>query len=179
MVEMKNQAPSCTIVAASEAEPCKLPLLDGESNGATETVTTEVQLHNAGRIQEVCREDRTLVDGMICTAWALLLRCYTGQDHVTFEYRDSMKPTAPLVRVIFDEEETLMNYAEKAKDAISCAEQKRQDAAADAVTAKANRIPNTVSTTVCIDRADPSRWLGAKADVSPQQVSAGDPLLAW
>ena len=173
MAEMRNQNSSCTAVVASEAEPCKLPLLDGEPNGTPETITTEVELLNASRIHEVCRQDRPLLYGMICTAWALLLRCYTGQDHVTFEYQHSMKPKAPLLCMIFDEEATLTDCVKKAEDAIPCAEQKRKDAAADAVPAKSNMV----STTVCIDDADPSGWLGAKADDGPQQVSDSNSLL--
>lgn len=169
---MENQA-SCYIpISASEAEACKLPLLDGETSGSVRIITTEIGLENAGKLFDVCRRDRLLLYGMTCTAWALLLRCYTGQDRVTFEYR-SVNATSPLLRMSFDEDETLSKYTERARDVITGIEQKRQGTTqSSAATGKIKTIPHLVNTGVCICVSNtPAELLAAKTAEKTVQVS--------
>lgn len=176
MVDMKNRASCCIPISAPEAEACKLLLLDGQTSGSDEFVTTKVELDNAGKSFDVCRRDRVLLYGITCTAWALLLRCYTGQDRVTFEYK-SVDATSTLLRMSFDEDETLSKYTDKARDAITTIEQKRQRTApSSAANGKTKTIPNLVNTRVCIcDSNTPAELLAAKTAEKPVQVSDENP----
>ncbi|KAL6714216.1 hypothetical protein ACLMJK_008711 [Lecanora helva] len=156
---MENQPSNFTIVPAPAAQNCKLPLLDGGKDNSANIISAEVELQNAAKIHEVCHGDRSLICGILCTAWTLVLRCYTGQDELTFRYKHGVNRPALLLRTILDEESKLSDCAEKAKDAIGSIDQKRQDAAADAITATGNA---DVSTAICIYDSDSSNTLGAK-----------------
>ena len=149
---MENQASYCTSLSISETEACKLPLLDGETSESVEIITTEARLENAGNILDVCRRDRILFSSTACTAWALLLRCYTGQDRVTFEYTtDNANATASILRMSFGGDEILSKYTESARDAITGIEQKRL-AATKLSAASVNHETGSplVNTAVCI-----------------------------
>ena len=172
MVGLMNQA------SVSEAGPCKLPLLDGDADGSAKVMSTEVELYNASGMSEIYRQDRSFLYDAIRTAWALLLRCYTGSDEIAFEYNHNETTMAPLLRMILDEEDSLSGCLEKAKDAKILAEQERGASAAtaaDAITAgKSKTVSNNVSTTVCVKCvSDPdfSRMLGAKTAGQTRQVS--------
>ena len=170
---MENQA-SCFSISVSEAEACKLPLLDGETSGSVEIITTEARLENAGNILDVCRRDRILFSATACTAWALLLRCYTGQDRVTFEYTtDNTNATASILRMSFVEDEILSNYAERARDAITGIEQKRLAATRlSAATVNNETVSSLVNTAVCIcDSEVPPGILAAKTAGKSMEVS--------
>lgn len=171
---MENQASCCTSLSVSEAAACKLPLLDGETSGSVEIITTEIQLKNAGNILDFCRRDRILFSSTACTAWALLLRCYTGQDQVTFEYTtDSANSTASLLWMSFGEDQILSKYTERARDAITGIEQKRL-AANKQSTATVNyeMVSSLVNTTVYIcDSEIPPGMLGAKTAARSMEVS--------
>lgn len=150
MVDMKKQASCCTFVAVSEAESCKLPLLDGEKDGSTNFITTELVLRSVEDIMSAHRHDKTLLYSTACTAWGLLLRCYTGQDRVTFQYKNNnISAAASLLRTDFDEEESLSMYTEEAKHAITCIEH-------DSLLTTSSTIPvgsqraSLVNTAVCI-----------------------------
>lgn len=149
---MENQASCCTSLSVSEAEACKLPLLDGETCESVEIITTEARLKNAGNILDICRRDRILFSGTACTAWALLLRCYTGQDRVTFEYTtDNANVTASLLHMSFGEDEILSEYTKRARDAITGIEQKRLAATKiSAATVNHETMSSLVNTAVCI-----------------------------
>ena len=68
-----------------EVVSCKIPLLDGDAKEAKESIVTEVEINQKHRLCEVARVMNGSLEGIICIAWALLLRCYTGQDQVCFE----------------------------------------------------------------------------------------------
>ena len=177
MVDMKNQPCCCTSVPASEAQACKLPLVDGETKGSVEILTTEIGLENARKFCDIYQRDRLLLYGMTCTAWALLLRCYTGQDQVTFEYKsDNLNAIAPLLQMDFDEDENLSKYMEKAKDAITGIEQKRSGTnLSSAAIATTQTRPHRVNTGVCIcDSNLPAEMLAAKTAETIPKVSDED-----
>lgn len=172
---MENQASCCTSLSATEVEVCKLPLLDANTSESAKIITTEVRLENAENTFDACRRDRLLFSGTVCTAWALLLRCYTGQDRVTFEYTtENANATASFLRMSFGEDETSSKYTEKAKDAIIGIEQKRLAAIqSTANTATSNTISRPVNTAVCIcDSEMPPGMLTAKAAGKTAEVSA-------
>lgn len=169
---MKDQASCCTFISASEAEACKIPLLDGEISGSFHITRTEVSLEKDETLIDICRRDRPLLHGITCTAWALLLRCYIGQDRVTFEYSFG-NTTASLLRISFDEDETLSRYTENARDVIAGIEQKRLITShSSATTLETKAIPPIVNTGVCICDSDMSaQMLAAKIPKKTMKVS--------
>jgi len=174
MSKMKNQASGCTSLSVSQAEACKLPLLDGETTGSAEIIATEVGHASTGDFFDVCQRDRNLLYGIICTAWALVLRCYTGQDRVTFKYRtNDVNATAPLLRMVFDEDIPLSKYTEKAQDAITGIELERPAAnQLSAATANSNTTSHHANTAVCICDSNMSTGLlAAKTIEKPMEVS--------
>lgn len=172
MVDMKDQASCCTFISASEAEACKIPLLDAEISGSSHITRMEVSLEKAEAFIDICRRDRRLLHGITCTAWALLLRCYIGQDRVTFEYSFG-NTTASLLRISFDEDETLSRYTENARDVIAGIEQKRLITShSSATTLEIKAIPHIVNTGVCICDSDMSaQMLAAKTPKETMKVS--------
>lgn len=64
---------------------CKLPLLDGDVKLVSGPLVTEVELEQLERLLQILKQAEGSLEGIICTAWGLLLRCYTGQDHVCFQ----------------------------------------------------------------------------------------------
>ena len=162
---MENKASCCISLSVSEVEVCKLPLLDGEISASVEIITTEVPLKNAGNLLDVCRNDRIQFSGTVCTAWALLLRCYTGQDQVTFEYTTNYaNTTASLLRMSFTEDDILSKYTDRARDAFTGIAQERL-AVTELGTATVNHatVSSLVNTAVCICDSDkPPGMLTAK-----------------
>ena len=171
---MENQASYCAPISVLGAEACKLPLLDGETNDSTEIITTEIQLNNAGIIVDLYRRDRTLFSGTACTAWAILLRCYTGQDKVTFEYAtDNTIAPASLLRMSFGENQILSKYTESARDAITGIELKQNVAIQkDTAAVNAEPVSSVVNTAVCIcDSGTPAGMLGTTIAGRSSEVS--------
>ena len=171
---MENQASCCTSLSVSEAEACKLPLLDGETSGPVEIITTEARLENVGNILDACRRDKILFSSTACTAWALLLRCYTGQDRVTFEYTtNDANARASLLQMSFGEDEILSKYTESARDAITGIEQKRLAATKlSAASVNHETASPLVNTAVCIcDSEMRSGMLAAKTAGKSREVS--------
>ncbi len=103
----------------TEAVTCKLPLLDGERNFESRIIAAEVELQHAGTLQELCAQDRDKanLNDILCTAWGLLLRCYTGQDDIFFQFRqtNSDGERSSAVRMAFHEQESLSTYIERAR----------------------------------------------------------------
>ena len=121
--------------ALSRAVVSKLPLLDGETYLTARLTTVKVNVERIEKLQEVYEEDRTRVKGMICTAWGLLLRCYTGQDDVCFYFRRSngAPPSQPppatqdprsILRMSFFETESLLDHILRAQDGVTVLEQR-------------------------------------------------------
>lgn len=114
----------------TEAMSCKLPLLDGEDVARVRLLETELELESFDCLQEFGEKDVTSFNDLLCTAWGLLLRCYTGQDDISFHFRqinaDDVLPTPDVhlnnpsvFRMAFDEHETLSTCFAKAKDGYS------------------------------------------------------------
>lgn len=117
----------------TEEISCNLPLLDGEDNTKPQLLMTELELENADLLQNLGNGDFGTVSDLLCTAWGLLLRCYTGQDRVSFLFRESKVDglrsdiSAPrdrqsLFRMVFDEQESLSTCCARAKDGYACNE---------------------------------------------------------
>lgn len=111
----------------TETMSCNLPLLDGEDSNRTRLIVTELELENAARLRNLGTGDEASFNDMLCTAWGLLLRCYTGQDDVSFSFRQDTvhamvsNATVPrghqsTVRMTFDEQESLATCVVRAKN---------------------------------------------------------------
>ena len=68
----------------SQTMSCNLPLLDGDSNTKAELLHCEAHVLNVEAFKEACKRDLRIIENALCTAWAVLLRLYVGQDDVHF-----------------------------------------------------------------------------------------------
>ena len=103
--------------------PCKLPLLDGDTNTTAHVITTEVEPENSADFQEIYSKDREDFEILLCATWGLLLRCYTGQEAVSFHFQGCCNKAFRVgsataeqkhtVTVEMQEMETLASYVEK------------------------------------------------------------------
>ena len=111
----------------TEATPCKLPLLDGEETPEARLLTTETEFDYAGRFQSLGNRDTASFNNLLCTAWGLLLRCFTGQDEISFHFRHTViddglsnpaisRTFQSMFQVEFDEHDSLATCYAKAKD---------------------------------------------------------------
>ena len=111
----------------TEATSCTLPLLDGEDISNPHLISTEIQLEVGEKFPDFGKSSASPFNDMLCTAWGLLLRCYTGQDDVSFHFRHGnieeikSNPAAlsdhfSTFRMVFLEEDTLLKCIRKAQD---------------------------------------------------------------
>ena len=111
----------------TEAMSCKLPLLDGEGTSESRLMMTALELESAETVQKFSKGNVASFDDMICAAWGLLLRCYTGQDTISFYFEQGnddnlvSKSAVPrdrrsTFRVAFHEQDTLSMCVARAKD---------------------------------------------------------------
>ncbi len=114
-------------MANTEVTSCKLPLLDGEDAAENCLIMTELELEDTAIFQNFGKGEVASFDDLLCTAWALLLRCYTGQDNVSFHLRqssvDDVASTLAVPRIressfrmSFEEHDSLSACISKAKD---------------------------------------------------------------
>ena len=106
---------------------CKLPLLDGEDTTTTRLTRVESEFQYVDKLQRAGKRDEASLNDLLCTAWGLLLRCYTGQDDISFHFRQNIcddlisnsavsRLHQSTFRVVFDEHESLLSCFAKAKD---------------------------------------------------------------
>ena len=118
----------------SRAVACKLPLLDGGAEPTAAPLTVEVTPGCMKELQEIAPSDIRRLQGMICAAWGLLLRCYTGQDAVCFYLRRNLsaasnqtpsvqQDTRSSLEMSFAENELLLNQVSRVQHDITNLEQ--------------------------------------------------------
>ena len=111
----------------TEATSCILPLLDGEDISSPHLISTEIELEVGENFRGVAKSNGLPFNDMLCTAWGLLLRCFTGQDDVSFHFRHGnieelvSNPAVSsddhtMFRMAFVEEDTLLKCIRKAQD---------------------------------------------------------------
>lgn len=114
-------------MSQTEAITCKIPLLDGEDTTRPQLIETELELENVERLHYLGERDPASFNAVLCTAWGLLLRCYAGQDDVSFHFRQdcvdgSISNSAgprehqSMFRIKFHEDENLSTCVARAKD---------------------------------------------------------------
>lgn len=155
----------------TEAMSCKLPLLDGEDTSEPRLMVTELEFDNSEILQNFSKGDVVSFNDLLYTAWALLLRCYTGQDNVSFYLRqsnvDHLVPKSavprdhqPTFRMAFHDQESLSTCVARAKDGYACNERGGQSLVStesDSRPFSAAHYQNThvwVQDATCIDTQD-------------------------
>ena len=148
--------------ASHPAVACKLPLLDGHFDAATPVISTERQFERIGKLQKPRNQDLLYLEAVLSTAWALLLRCYTGQDDVCFYIKrsggsasvqapNSLQQGQEIVRLACHENESLADHIHQVREGITLAEQR-------AISASPNKksVPDlqNCNTTICFHEND-------------------------
>ncbi|KAL8873714.1 MAG: hypothetical protein Q9174_000861, partial [Haloplaca sp. 1 TL-2023] len=77
-------------MSSVEASFCRIPLLDGDKDSTNHIISLESVSHDLDRLRELYVHDEEMFATYLYTAWSLLLRCFTGQDNVSF--RTSLVP---------------------------------------------------------------------------------------
>ena len=76
-------------MSTTASSTCKLPLFDGAPALERRLLKCDLESHYVEALQGVRLQDDTAVKNILCTAWSILLRCYTGQDEVCFQLKQS------------------------------------------------------------------------------------------
>ncbi|KAL8924366.1 MAG: hypothetical protein Q9208_004148 [Pyrenodesmia sp. 3 TL-2023] len=104
---------------------CILPLLDGDAEASPRVIAVDSVSGDVGDLQKLYENSKERFDSYICTAWALLLRCYTGLDVVCFQLcanasqeeagiPSGPRQAAPLLQLALGEDEPLSDIVERA-----------------------------------------------------------------
>ena len=172
MSGMNGTTSLCESVGVIDAEPCKLPLLDGKAATDGHAISAQVELPQAGRILQFCRRDKHALSGLLCTAWGLLLRCFTGQERVFFWFQSSSSDNK-LLRMTIEDEELLSAYVQSVEDALQQLQRQQHVAQAGAISTQASTsVSGVVNSEVrlCLHDSD-RRQLGAKTCQEIPKVS--------
>jgi hypothetical protein len=76
------------------SESCIFPHLDGLMFGPRECLTTQIELKHCQDLLDIWVKSQCNALGILSTAWALVLRCYTGINAVCFGYQDDREGSA-------------------------------------------------------------------------------------
>ena len=102
-------------------EPCHFPRLDGDVVSKRRVLSVNVDVTEFYAVQCLGSKEASNV---LRTAWALVLRCYTGLGDVCFGYKDTSEETVfgkqsvsdmPVMRLKLDKEATLAQLTERAR----------------------------------------------------------------
>ena len=72
-----------------EVPPCHFPRYGSGTNDQEEVLAVDVKLEQLVKLQNLAAAGAGELESVLQTAWALLLRCYTGIDEVCFGYQES------------------------------------------------------------------------------------------
>lgn len=112
---------------------CKLMLLDGNAKASARLIEVEVEVKCTEKLQELYDQNKAHLEGTICAAWGLLLRCFTGQDEVSFRLKrnesfqtaGSMQKPLPAMQFIFRENDSLLTHIKQAEAELASTERMR------------------------------------------------------
>ncbi|KAI4211729.1 MAG: hypothetical protein LQ351_005503 [Letrouitia transgressa] len=127
---------------------CKLMLLDGNAKASARLIEVEVEVRYTEKLQELYNQDKAHLEGVICTAWGLLLRCFNGQDEVSFRLKrneslhtaDFTQKPLPAMQFLFHENDSLLTYIKQAETKLSSTEK----------TTLSSSTSNLVNTALCV-----------------------------
>ena len=150
-------------MSSIEANSCMLPLLDGDDTTGPRLLTTEWELGATEMLQKCGIRADAYFNDMLCTAWGLLLHCYTGQDNVSFHFqrRSIEDPVSNLTvsreynstfRTAFHEEDSLSTCVARAKEGY--AENERESPSLPSAVSDSRSIASrSRNTHVCVQDA--------------------------
>ena len=135
------------------ASTCKLPLLDGEGDSTAKLIATPVELDQVDKLQGISKTDRASLNTLLCTAWGLLLRCYVGQERISFYFstlsNGRTNHESASQRFVFGlelhDEEPLSEHIIKAKSAFYSMEQAKLSQLNTAVCVQYHHLPKSNS----------------------------------
>jgi amino acid adenylation domain-containing protein/non-ribosomal peptide synthase protein (TIGR01720 family) len=82
-----------------------------------EAVTITVKLEQIVKLQELLLKDPDALRAVLKTAWALVIGCYTGQDEVSFGYRETqnLEPVSvsQTTRIVIEKAESITHMIER------------------------------------------------------------------
>ena len=181
MTQSQQQDPSRNPrTSSSEKISCNIPLLDGDGSTVSRKIETGVELGRIANLQELYDEDKGSLVALICTAWGLLLRCFTGQDDIGFyvlagDRTDDEPELAALhaqqevFRIAFHDQKRLATYIARART--KCATLESRPVTSNFIQADTDSPKNVhqkntthqMNTTVWIQGSGSSRSLSAKS----------------
>ncbi|KAH6670809.1 nonribosomal peptide synthase [Halenospora varia] len=86
--------------------PCFFPQIDTQFRNEKGPITIKVELKQLQQLRDLLLRDPLAFSSVVKATWALVLRCYTGQDDVCFGYQEMQcsepSPGPSITRVIFD-----------------------------------------------------------------------------
>ncbi|KAL8876288.1 MAG: hypothetical protein Q9198_005492 [Flavoplaca austrocitrina] len=91
---------------------CRLPLLDGEPETELRILAVDSESGSLENLPQLFHHDEAAAATLLYTAWALVLRCFTGQDEVLFHARH--KIGVNLFQLAFEGNEPLSVYLARA-----------------------------------------------------------------
>ncbi len=68
---------------------CQFPHLGTSRDGPKRPMSLRVNVECLQQLQQLCGSDVVALPSLLHVAWGLLLRCYTGLDHVCFGYQET------------------------------------------------------------------------------------------
>lgn len=77
-----------------DVEPCHFPVLDDGQKSAESRTSVNVQLPSAPAVFDFCDRNNLSISCFFRSVWSLVLRCYVGNDTVSFGYI-SLKDSTP------------------------------------------------------------------------------------
>ena len=89
----------------ADLNPCHFPILNDDYRGMSELHEVSTVFDSATQLQDFCRKYSFTPSSVMQAAWAIVLRCYTGQSDVCFGYLSAGRD-APIV----DIEDTIGTY---------------------------------------------------------------------
>ena len=109
-----NRRPSCSSTLEG-LQPCILPILGVPNDDSPGPVSIGVDIHHHNELRALLA--RTPKGSTFLIAWSLVLRCYTNQDHVSFEFHEELPGGGPgkhaVFRNVIDENMTLTSAISK------------------------------------------------------------------
>lgn len=79
---------SSQLTQSADIEPCHFPCFDSE-DGAKRLLSLYVELEMAQKLQKQFEACPDAFSGVLRTAWALVLGCYTGLEDICYGYHES------------------------------------------------------------------------------------------
>ena len=162
----------------NEAVSCKIPLLDGDHGTQSRPIAVQTVLEQTQNLQQIYVEDRALFEAIINNAWGLVLRCFTGQEHVGFFVKkdvagsDSRRSASNNERdqlgfqFTFDQQQPLLTHITKAKTEITSLERKSNAQGPQSDKLQSISSGHQINTTVRIEGSGFSRSAASRSDSS-------------